>query len=185
MSRQSRRNGQRIPRAEDEKLKEGTIGRRHYYWRLEGDRSLERLPIWRGRANVCVCERVWVSRRMIINQTGKGKHKKRKSKEGREKSESKREKKKSRKRDWKGKERGRERGSRGNEGNLFALDARSGWITVIYQLGGWPWPKSEWPVVRRLRYGINHWCMDGPGGKAWRRSLLLGGTRAAGLYLVR
>ena len=68
------------------------------------------------------------------NRERKTQEKKVQGREGKERKQ-KREK-KSRKRDWKGKERGRERGSRGNEGNLFALDARSGWITVIYQLGG-------------------------------------------------
>lgn len=43
---------------------------------------------------------------MIINQTGKGKHKKRKSKEGREKSESKREKKRAERETGRGKREG-------------------------------------------------------------------------------
>lgn len=109
---------------------------------------------------------------MIFDRQGKENTRKGKSKEGREKSESKRERKrekKSRKRDWKGKERERE-GEKEEAGEMKGISfspwmpARVGYRNLPTGTTD-PDPEGRELWYGRLRYGINHRCMDGPGGK--------------------
>lgn len=132
---------------------------------------MERLPIWRDKANVCAYVRASMSKsKDDFRPTGKGKHKKGKSNEGREKSGSKREKEreeKNRKRDWKGKEREGENEEAGEmKGISFSpwMPARAGYGNLPAGATD-PDPEGRELWYGRLRYGINHQCMDGPGGK--------------------